>query len=98
MATYAELHSLIHNAEILNRIMAAVAILAEEIRTELPATANHAERMAWAKRALTNVDGTARGLMWIVMAQNKSFTVAQIEGASDAALQSAVDSAVQLLL
>jgi hypothetical protein len=98
MATYQELHGLTHNAEIINRIMTAVAILAEEIRTELPATANHAERMAWAKRALTNVDGTARGLMWVVMAQNRAFTVAQIEGASDAALQSAVDSAVQLLL
>jgi hypothetical protein len=98
MATYQELHALTHNAEILNRIMAAVAILADEIRTELPATANHAERMAWAKRALTNVDGTARGLMWVVMAQNRTFTVAQIDGATDAALQTAVNSAVELLI
>ena len=98
MATYQELHELTHNAALLARVMTAVAVAAETIRSEDPATTNHVERVRWAQQALRNVDGTARGLMWIVMAQNRQFTVAQIEGASDAALQAAVNGAIQLLL
>jgi hypothetical protein len=98
MATYQEMHDLTHNTALLNRVMAAVAVLAEAIRGEAPATANHAERMRWAQQALRNVDGTARSLMWIVIAQNRAATAAQIEGASDAAVQTAVNSAVELLI
>ena len=98
MATYQELHDLTHSTALLNRVMTAVAVAAEEIRSEAPAAADHAARVRWAQQALRNVDGTARGLMWIVMAQNRQFTVAQIEGASDAALQAAVNGAIQLLL
>ena len=98
MATYSELHSLHANVNLLNKVMAAVAILAEEIRTEDVATPNHDNRMYWAKAALRNVDGTARQLMWVLIAQNKDFAVAQIEGATDAAIQSAVNDAVTLLL
>lgn len=98
MADYTELHSLVTNVDLLNRIMTAVAIAAETIRTEAPATADHDKRMAWAKRALTNVDGTARQLMWVMIAQNKDFALSQITGATDAAIQNAVNSAVELLL
>ena len=98
MATYQELHDLTHSAALLNRVMTAVAVAAEEIRSEAPSTTDHVARVRWAQQALRNVDGTARGLMWIVMAQNRQFTVTQIEGASDAALQAAVNGAIQLLL
>jgi protein MpaA len=38
----------------------AVAVQAETINVEDPATALHAERVAWAKRAMANPDGMAR--------------------------------------
>lgn len=98
MATYQEMFDLTHNQALLQRVMAAVAVLAEAIRSEAPATPNHAERMRWAQAALRNVDGTARSLMWVVIAQSRQFTAAQIEGATDAAVQSAVNSAVELLI
>lgn len=98
MATYAELDDLTTDVTLMKRVRAAVAIAAEAIRVEDPGTANHAERMAFAKRALLNVDGTARSLMWLLLAMNKDFTVAQIQGASDAALQTAVNNAVEVLL
>lgn len=98
MATYQEMYDLTHNQPLLQRVMAAVAVLAETIRGEAPTTTNHAERMRWAQGALRNVDGTARSLMWVVIAQSRTFTAAQIEGASDAAVQTAVNSAVELLI
>lgn len=98
MASYTELHELNTNVALLNRVMIAVAMLAEVIRAESPGTVNHSARVAWAKSALANVDGTARSLMWVLLAQNAAFTKEQIEAATDAAIQAAVDSAVGLML
>lgn len=98
MATYEELHDLTTNIPLLNKVMTAVAILAETIRVESAGTTDHAKREAWAKSTLGNVDGMARSLMWVLLAQNAAFTKENIEGASDATIQTAVDSAVELLL
>ena len=98
MATYSELYDLAFYPDLLHRAIVAVVLLAEEVRTEDPATANHAERLALAKRALANPDGIARQLLWIMLAQNKDFTVEQIQAASDTNIQSAVNAAAALLL
>jgi hypothetical protein len=98
MASYSELCDLTSDPALLKRVMTAVAVAAETIRAEDPATANHQSRVAWAKLALRNVDGAARGLMWILAAQNKALDVTQIQGATDVAIQNAVDSAIELLL
>lgn len=98
MATYTELYGLTTNIPLLNKVMIAVAILAETIRAEPPTTENHAARVVWAQEALRNVDGTARSLLWVLLAQNAAATQAAIENASDAAIQTAVDSAVNLML
>lgn len=98
MATYAELYTLSLDASLVQRLTIAVAIAAEVIRSESGDVPYHAERVAWAKRALANPDGTARQLLMIALAQNKDLTAAQIAAASDAALQSAVADAIALLL
>jgi len=98
MATYQELYDLTTNVPLLNKVATGVAILAEDIRAEATSVTNHDLRLAWAKRALFNVDGTARSLMWVILAMNKAATVTQIDTASDASIQTAVNAAVELLL
>lgn len=98
MATYLELYSLSGNMEIIKRVCAAVAIAAEDIRTEDASTVNHEARVQWARGALNNVDGMARQMMWVLMAQNSNATATQIENASDSAIQNAVNNAIALFL
>lgn len=59
--------------------------------------ANHANRMLWAREVFKNPDVVARQMMTAVLAQNRAFTSAQITGATDAAVQTAVNNAINLL-
>lgn len=95
MATYSELYLLHQDYDLLGKIAVAVAIWCEVVRTEDPGTANHANRVAYANGALVNPDGTARRLIWIMLAQNAANSVAQIQGASDAAIYEATRSAIE---
>lgn len=97
MATYLEIFDLKSNASLRNRVAIAIAVAADTIRAEDPATANHAARMAWASRALQNTDAEAPRVLLAVLAQNKALTVAQINSATDSGLQTGVDNAVNLL-
>lgn len=96
MATYSEIYDLQNEAALRNRMAVAVVIAADTIRAEPPATANHANRLLWAKAALANPHGEAVRVLWGVLAQNKALTVAQITGASDASLQTAVNNTIDL--
>lgn len=96
MATYAELLTASENATLRNKMRVAVVIAAEKVRTESGATANHANRLAWAKAVFADPDGAARSMMWPVLAQNAAATLAQITGATDATVQTAVDAAVDV--
>ena len=98
MATYIELYNLSGNANLVQKVCAAVAIAAEDIRTEDESTVNHEARLQWARSALQNVDGMARQMMWVLMAQNSNATAVQIENATDAAIQNAVNNAIALFL
>lgn len=98
MATYTEIYNLASNSDLIAKVTSAIAIAAEEIRAEDVATPNHDNRVRWAVRALQNPDGEARKMMWILLAQNSTLTQAQILGAADSAIQTAVDSAVTLFL
>lgn len=102
MATYKELFDLHANTAILERVMAAVAVACDLIRVESPGATQeevdlHTRRVVWARQAIRNVDGTARNIMWALMATNRDLTVAQIEGATDAQIQTAVNNVVGLL-
>lgn len=98
MATYSDLYKLSANPDLIQKVSAAVAIAAENISSEDVSTPNHDQRVAWARIALGNIDGMARQMMWVLMAQNKNATTTQIENAADSAIQNAVNNAIVLYL
>lgn len=94
MATLAELQGLFSDAALLPKVQAACVIAAELIRTEQATTADHTARVQWAKLALANPSAEAVWILKAVLAMNSGLTVAQIQGASDASLQTAVNNAI----
>lgn len=96
MATYEELFPLLQDSELRNRITVAVGIAADGIRSEAPATANHANRLIWAKRAFSRPRQVAQEIHWAVIIANAAATVTQIKNATDAAIQANVDAAVDI--
>lgn len=96
MATYTELYDLQNNDVLRNKIAVAIVVAADVIRAEAPATTNHANRLIWAKAALQNPQAEAVRMTWGVLAQNKALSVAQITGASDANILTAVQAAIDL--
>lgn len=100
MATYAELMTIATTSAgdvLKNQIKVGVIIAAKNILLESSATTNHTARLAWAKVAVTNPDVEAQKMLWAVLAQNNTATPAQITSATDATVQTAIDSAVNLL-
>ena len=94
MATYEELFDLRSDSVLRNRVAVAIAVAAEGIRTEAPATEHHAERVVWAKQAMNSTEALVAGMYVAVVAANASATVEQITQATDAAIQANVDAAV----
>lgn len=96
MATYTDLYNLFSDAELRNKITVAVIVATETVRNEAPATANHANRLLWAKEALTNPSAMGSNMYLAVLAQNKSSTVAQIQNATDAVIQTNVENVIDI--
>jgi hypothetical protein len=100
MATYTELIDIANTAvgdSLRQKIRVAVVVAADVIRQEASTVPNNANRLVWAKVAITNPDQEARKMLWAVLAQNRTFTVTQITGAGDTEVQTAVNAAVNLL-
>jgi hypothetical protein len=97
MATYTELNTLSTDAALLARVKAAVAIAADTIRQESSGAANNLQRKGWAREALKAPEVAANNIIWLVLAQNRGFTVAQITNGTDANLQTAVEAAVNIM-
>lgn len=98
MATYLELYELSSNLTLISKVTAAIAVAAETIRTEQTDVPDHAKRLVWANRALQNPDGEARKIMWSLLAQYSTFTVVDLTNASDASIQTAVNSSISLFI
>jgi hypothetical protein len=96
MATYAELFDLKSNTAFKNKIAVACIVAAEAIRNELTSVANHANRLVWAASVFKTPEVESERMLWAVLAANKSATTAQITGATDATIQTAVDNAVNV--
>lgn len=96
MATYAELYNLQSNSALKNRIAVACVVAAELIRGEDVATVNHTNRATWARNVFADAGRESTRMMMAVLAQNRGFTVAQITGATDAEIQTAVNNAVNV--
>lgn len=96
MATYAELFDLRTDSALKNRVIAAVIIAAETVMNELDAVPNHANRLIWAKGVFANPGTESDRMFMAVLAANSDASVAQIQGASDAAIQTNVDDHIDL--
>lgn len=97
MATYAELRDqFLNNSGLQDQVRVAITVAAIAIKDEDPGTTNHANRLIWAKQALNNPDEKVSAFMDVVLAENKTATVAAIESASDTTVQTNVDGAVDL--
>jgi hypothetical protein len=96
MATYLELLELIQDPVLSQRVQAAALVAADTIRAEPPGTPNHAARRAWARQVLANPQADQKKILISVVIQKRALTQAQIVGATDAQLQTAVDDAIDL--
>jgi hypothetical protein len=96
MAAYQDLYNLFNNASLRNKMAVAVIVAAEKIRTEDAGTTNHAARLTWAKAAFQNPEAAAVSMLKAILAANNTLTVEQITDATDAAIQTKVDAAVDV--
>lgn len=96
MASYPELYGLKNDSALRNRVMVACIIAGEGIMDESGTTPNHANRLLWAASVFANPATEANRMFMAVLAANKDYTVAQIQGATDAAIQTNVDAHVDL--
>ena len=95
MATYLELSSLSNDSDLRNKVAVALAIEAQAILISASPTAAQA---SWASRVLRNPLTEARSAINAVLAANSSATVAQIQAATDTAIQSNVSDIVDVLI
>jgi hypothetical protein len=100
MATYLELYGLLSGGDdhttLLNRVTIACIVAAETIRGENIGTANHDNRFIWAKEAFQDPTGKAREMLPFLLATNKDTAVASIISATDAVIQTAVDTSINV--
>lgn len=89
MATYLELNSLASDPDLRQKVRVAVLVGAHE---ELAASPGTVEGRKWATLVLANPEKSAEQALFIVLAANKGLSAAQIIGASDTALQTAVNA------
>ena len=96
MATYTEIAVLYSESALKNQVSVAIASAAQAIVSEADTVPNHAERYDWAARAMSNPGAEAQRFLIGILVANKSASVAQIESATDAAVQSNVDDLVDI--
>jgi len=91
MATYLEVRDLFKDSDLQAKAEVAVIKAANGL-------ADNANNNAWVADAYSNPKGESLKALMGVLASNSALTVEQIQSASDAALQTAVDSAVDTLI
>ena len=104
MATYVELRALFGDSDLTEKIEVAVAIAAETIAAgnddaaPFDQTAGaHDNRVRWAASAITSTRQEALRIQKLVLASNSTLAVTQIQNAPDAAIQSNVNSSVDVI-
>mgnify|MGYP007073271500 FL=1 len=95
MADYDELYGIIQDSTLRNKVAVAVAIKAQ---VYIDGGTPTSDELTWASRAIKNTRSVAAEIMPYVIAANKDSSVAQITGATDAAIQTNVDAAVDALV
>lgn len=77
-------------------VAAAIAVTSQQIVLEDPATTNHAQRLAWAQKALLDPVSMATIMVWGILADPN--VIAAMPSPSDAVIQTAVNAAVNNFL
>lgn len=97
MATYAEIATI--NSDAAWQAFADKAMVAAIIKAHavINATTPPITRLEWARSALANPRTAANDIVFYAIAANSGATIAQILSASDAAIQSAIDTAVDAI-
>lgn len=96
MATYEEIYTLAESNSLIDRVAVAITIAADTIVNEDPATVNHANRVVWAKSVFVNPKSQAKAFWYAMLAANNTASVAAINSASDATIQTAVNNVVDI--
>lgn len=96
MATLTELATLINEPAITDKIKSAVIKAAVAVKFEDEGTANHANRLKWAKQALSDPNGVATKCTRYVIAALASSALAEITGADDTTIQNNVNASVDV--
>lgn len=98
MATLAEINSIINEGgAFADKVKAQCIKTALAVAFEDPQTANHANRLKWAKSALEDPNGVYQSVMRYVIAANASETLAAITGLSDSSIQDHVNASLAVL-
>lgn len=90
-----EVYQLYHESNLKNRVEVAIAKAAVDIYKEDSGTANHAERLTWAKAAIQNTKTETERFIWGILADATIQTVGN--SATDAQVISAVNAVVTAL-
>jgi hypothetical protein len=100
MATNTELFDLINgtidNKRLFDKIAVAITLQAIAVRSEVDTTPNHNNRIVWAKQAIQNPVAMCDEMKWDIIGQYAAQTTNAIVNATDAAILTAVASAVNL--
>ncbi len=96
MAAYEDLYDVKNDSDLQEKVAVAIVIAATKIFEDASPPSNQAARLVWASDALLSPGAMVRPMLWAVIAANESATVANILGASDAAIQSNIDDVVDL--
>lgn len=97
MATLTELSGLLNDGPLTDKCKSAALVAAQVVIVESAGTANHANRLKWAKRVFADPVSQGTLMLRAVLAANSTATLAQINAASDATIQSAVTAAVDVV-
>ena len=94
MATYLEVRDLFNDSDLTNRVAVAVLV---SVKDKLEVTPTAAEK-SYAAKVFASPQAEAKKILKYVLAVDNGSTVAQIQGASDAALQTNVDAVIDVLI
>jgi len=95
MASYIELFDLRSNEDLRNKVAVAIVIKAAGL---LRGSSPTVSQVTWANEALITPMDKAKNLLNFLLADNNNLTVAQIVNATDSAIQTKVDIAVDALI
>jgi len=95
MATYQDLYNLSTDRDLNDRVTFACV---KKAQTLLDGATPTADEVTWAAAAIASPKSKGQEILRYVLGANSASTVAQIQGATDAAIQTNVDAAVDALI